>query len=77
VETLSEVVAVPVTRMEILDSVEHAFAGGGADRSDVLACAVGSGARPELIETLEALPERRFNDVRDLWVELTDVPVDA
>lgn len=67
----------PVTRMEIVDAVEQAFDRGGAERSEVLAAAVLRNARPDVIATLEELPERRFSDVRELWVELPHVPVDA
>lgn len=66
-----------VTRMEILDAVEDAFSAGGADRSAVLASAVSGGARPEVIATLEELPDRRFGGIRDLWVELPNVPVEV
>lgn len=66
-----------VTRMEIVEAVDPAFAGGGAERSEVLAAAIAQGARPQVIETLERLPDRRFSEVRELWTELADVPVGA
>jgi hypothetical protein len=68
---------VPVSRMEIVDTVDSAFETGGADRSEILTAAVATGARPEVIETLERLPDRRFADVRELWQELPELPVEA
>lgn len=66
-----------VTRREILDVVGGAFDGQRVERSALLAAAVRSGARPEVISTLEQLPDKPFGDVRHLWVELPDVPVEA
>lgn len=67
----------PVSRMEIVDAVGSAFEAGGADRSQILTAAVATGARPEVIETLERLPDRRFGDVRKLWQELPELPIEA
>lgn len=66
-----------VTRREILDAVEGTFDDGRVDRSALLATAVDRGARPAVIAALEGLPDRGYGDVRDLWVELPDVPVGA
>lgn len=66
-----------VTRQEILDVVGEAFDDGRIERSTLLAAAVRGGARPEVITTLEQLPDKPFGDVRHLWVELPDVPVEA
>jgi hypothetical protein len=68
---------VPVTRMEIVDVVHAAFENGGAERSEVLATAVARGARPQVLETLERLPDRRFSELRELWTELPEVPVEV
>lgn len=66
----------PVTRMELVDHVETAFAAAPASRSDLLAAATASHARPEVIEVLRGLPEGVvYRGVRDLWPELGDVPV--
>lgn len=66
-----------VTRREILDAVQGTFGDGRVDRSALLAAAVERGARPAVIATLEGLPDREYGDVRDLWVELPEVPVGA
>lgn len=66
-----------VTRVEIVEIVGSAFAAGrGAVRSEVLAAAAASQARPQVIELLSSLPDRRFGMVNDLWEELGHVPVD-
>lgn len=68
----------PVTRMELVDHIETAFAAAPADRSDLLAAATASHARPEVIAVLRRLPESGlYRGVRDLWSELADVPVSA
>lgn len=65
-----------VTRIEIVEKVEAAFAAGkGADRSEILAAATAAHARPEVIELLGTLPDRRFGKANDLWEELHHVPV--
>ncbi len=65
-----------VTRIELVDHVESAFAAGPATRSDLLAAAA-SHARPEVIEVLQRLSDIQYRTVRDLWKELSDVPVGA
>lgn len=68
----------PVTRMELVDHIETAFVGGAAGRSDLLAAAAASHARPEVIQVLRRLPEIGvYRGVRDLWSELADLPVSA
>ena len=68
----------PVTRMELVDHIETVFTAGAASRSDLLAAATASHARPEVIEVLRRLPETAaYRSVRDLWSELADVPVSA
>lgn len=63
-----------VTRIEIAEAVGVAFAGGGADRAQILAAA-GAEGRPELVKLLESLPDRRYGRLNQLWEELEDVPV--
>lgn len=64
-----------VTRVEIVEEVGGAFAAGkGADRSEILAAAAAH-VRPEIIELLGTLPDRRFARANDLWEELHHVPV--
>lgn len=65
----------PVTRMELVDHIESAFGTGPAGRSDLLAAATASHARPEVIEVLHGLPDGPYRTVRDLWAELADMPV--
>lgn len=64
-----------VTRIEIADHVESAFETGPATRDDLIAAARTTDARPALLETLSALPDRSYGELRQLWTELTDVPI--
>lgn len=66
----------PVTRLEVVDHLESAFAGASASKSEVLAEAEHTGARPEVMELLQTLPERRFTRMNELWTELQDVPIE-
>jgi hypothetical protein len=66
-----------VTRIELLDHIGTAFDGGPANRDALLAAAVSSNARPDVIALLHRLPDRDFRQVRDLWEEMADVPVGA
>jgi hypothetical protein len=64
--------------MELVDHIETAFTTGATSRSDLLAAATASHARPEVIEVLRRLPEAGvYRSVRNLWAELADVPVSA
>lgn len=67
----------PLTRLEILDAIEQVFATPPVTTSEILATAEESGARAELLAALRQLPERRFDNVRDLWNYLSDIPVDT
>lgn len=67
----------PVTRIELLDHIEAAFSAGAASPADLLDAAVGSAARPEVIELLHRLPDTTFRSARDLWYELGEVPMSA
>jgi hypothetical protein len=66
---------VSVTRVEIADHIHNAFDG---DRmltaNDLLLSARRSGARPEVLRTLERLPGV-YGDLRDLWPDLPGIPV--
>ncbi|MDZ7915144.1 MAG: DUF2795 domain-containing protein [Rhodococcus sp. (in: high G+C Gram-positive bacteria)] len=66
----------PVTRMEILDAVADAFTHTSVSAEDLVAAARDSQARDAVIHTLQNLPERRFQHVRDIWEHL-DVPVES
>lgn len=63
-----------VTRIEIAEAVGVAFAKGGADRAQILAAAA-TGTRPDVVQVLESLPDRRYGRLNQLWEELEDVPV--
>lgn len=65
-----------VTRVEIADYLEEAFAYPPATKNDLVASAVARQARPELLETLYRLPERSYRSLMDLWPHLAEVPVD-
>jgi len=65
-----------VTRMELVDHIEPAFVTGPATRNELLAAATASHARPEVLAVLQQLPDQRpYRSVRDLWPELSDLPV--
>ncbi|GAA4711476.1 DUF2795 domain-containing protein [Phytohabitans rumicis] len=66
-----------ITRTELVTHIEAAFAHGPATRDNLLAYAVGSHARPELITVIENLPDKAYTEIRDLWYDLPDVPVTA
>ncbi|HZC25734.1 MAG TPA: DUF2795 domain-containing protein [Actinopolymorphaceae bacterium] len=65
----------PVTRVEILDVLDDAFAVGPASRGQLIGAAQAQGARAELIALLEQLPERLYVHQRQLWVHMPNVPV--
>jgi len=64
-----------VTRVEIVDTIGPAFLNGSVDRTEILAAATARRARPEVLELLGTLPDRRFGVVNELWEELRHVPV--
>lgn len=64
-----------VARMEILDAIDNAFAPPPATKHQIIAMVEGAQARGDLVELLRQLPDRHFDDVRDLWEHLPDVPV--
>jgi hypothetical protein len=66
-----------ITRIELANHVEAAFADGPATRDSLLAYAVGSHARPEVITVIENLPDKPYGTIRDLWYDLPDVPVNT
>ncbi|HVR78224.1 MAG TPA: hypothetical protein VMS99_07490 [Acidimicrobiia bacterium] len=64
-----------VTRMEIAEAVQTAFARGGADRDEILATATKGETRPEVLAVLSSLSKRRYARLNQLWEELDDIPV--
>ncbi|BCJ27480.1 DUF2795 domain-containing protein [Actinocatenispora sera] len=67
--------ATTVTRIEIADHVESAFAAGAATRADLLTAARSTGARPALLAVLGDLPDRPYAELRQLWTDLPEVPI--
>ncbi len=65
----------PVTRVEILDVLDDAFAVGPASRGQLIGAARAQGARVELVALLEELPDRLYVHQRQLWVHMPNVPV--
>jgi hypothetical protein len=65
----------PVTREEIAETIGTCFTAGQARRTDLLLAVHERNARPELVETIERLPNRTFTQVRDLWTSLPEVPL--
>lgn len=67
---------VAVTRVEVIDHIGEAFAGGPLTRSDLLVAAQRVGARPAVLELLQKLPDRRFTRPHELWTDLSYVPIE-
>jgi hypothetical protein len=67
---------VVVTRSEIADHIEGAFRGPARTKGELLASAEATDARPDVLATLQTLPERRYGALRDLWSHLPEVPVE-
>ncbi|WP_149181933.1 DUF2795 domain-containing protein [Streptomyces sp. TRM49041] len=63
-----------VTRTEIADHLATVFANGAMSRSDLLIAAAGAGARTEVRQVLERLPDRRYTDLRQVWEDLPPIP---
>lgn len=64
-----------VTRIEIADQLEGLFANGAVSKHDMLIAAAG--ARPEVLEVLSALPDRRYTELRQVWEDLPRLSVGA
>ena len=65
-----------ITRTELANHIEAAFATGPATRDSLLAYAASSHARPELITVLHNLPtDKTYPSLRHLWPDLAHVPV--
>lgn len=65
-----------ITRVQVVDAVEPAFAGGSATREQILAAARQANADAVHALLEDQLPPRRYSTVRDLWNELPHLPVD-
>lgn len=64
-----------VTRIEIAEAVHPAFGEAGATREELLEVAGRGNARPDVVRTLESLPDAGFRHVRELWRHLPELPV--
>jgi len=65
-----------VTRTEIADCVEQVFAGTPVSSADLIEFAADHGARNPVLEVLGRLHADNYRDLRELWGELSDVPVE-
>lgn len=66
-----------VCRVEIADCLEDAFGGPPVSPASLVAFAAGHGARPSVLEVLGRLHEREYRNLRDLWSELADIPLES
>jgi hypothetical protein len=66
---------VTVTRTELANHVQAAFTAGPATRDTMLAYAASSHARPAIITVIQALPDKPYRTMRDLWRDLADLPM--
>lgn len=64
-----------ITRLDIVEYIESAFATGPATREVLLATATAGHARPQVMAVLDRLPDRTYSSPRDLWYDLPDVPL--
>jgi uncharacterized protein DUF2795 len=67
---------VTVTRTELANHTGAAFRGGPASREGLLAYAITSHARPEVIGLLQGLPAERYDTISDLWRHLSETPAE-
>ncbi len=65
----------PLTRIEIAEHVEAAFDHGPANRDALLSAAHTSHARQALLQILDTLPDRNYAELRQLWTDLSEVPI--
>jgi hypothetical protein len=64
-----------VTRLELVEHIESAFAGGSITRSDLIHAATASQARPEVLAVLRDLPDIECRRIQHLWEHLGEVPI--
>lgn len=67
----------PISRVEIADHVRDVFEHGPVTRTELLAQAADHGARPAVLHTLGRLPDRIYRDLRELWQDIPDVPIET
>lgn len=66
-----------VTRTEIVDAIGEAFTGSEVDKQTLVDTAQRSDARREVIDLLSCLPERRYWQPQQIWLELPEIQIDA
>lgn len=65
-----------VCRTEIADCLQDAFVGPPLSAAELVDFAAGHDARPSLLEVLGRLHGPGYRELRELWIELADVPVE-
>lgn len=66
-----------VTRLEIAEAVSRVFEDGGGATRDEIVTAAGTASRPQVVQVLGGLPDRRYSRLNELWEELHGIPVGA
>ena len=65
-----------VYRTEIAECVEEAFRGSPMSSTDLVEFAADHGARTPVLKVLARLHGLAYRELRELWSELGDIPVD-
>jgi len=65
-----------VCRTEIADFIEDAFRGTPLSSTDLVEFAADHGARTPVLKVLGRLQGVAYRELRELWGELGDVPVE-
>ncbi len=66
-----------VTRLELAGYTESAFSTAAATPASLLRVATDKGARPEVLWELGRLKLPHYAELRELWDELGDLPIDS
>lgn len=66
----------PATRIEIAEHTAEAFTGATVTRDQLLEIATQTGARPAVLRVLERLQDGPFHELRELWPDLSGVPIE-
>jgi hypothetical protein len=67
--------SVDVTRRELAEAIEAAFAYPACTVEEMIEAARVAGSRPEVEAALQRLPRRAYTELRQLWEFLSDLPV--
>jgi hypothetical protein len=65
----------PVSRIEIADCIEFAFASSPISSDELIAAASQGSARQAVLDVLANLPDRQYHRLVDLWTHLSDLPI--